>query len=72
MSHSNGAGNVSSKSLMSNTGVPSGEAKVPKFARWQSPQACTISPLVGPGARSAAMIAAEPRRNAKADWRMRS
>ena len=30
--------------------------------RWQSPQACTSSPVVGTAARSAAMTAAEPRR----------
>ena len=72
MSHSNGAGRVSSKSLTSNTGVPSGEAKVPKFARWQSPQACTHSPVVGVSARSAAMIAAAPRKNANGEARIRS
>ncbi len=72
MSHSNGAGSVSSKSLMSNTGVPSGEAKVPKFARWQSPEACTQIPVAGVSARSAAMIAAAPRKNANGDARIRS
>ena len=33
MSHSNGAGFVSSKSLMSNTSARSGDAKPPKFER---------------------------------------
>ena len=34
--------------------------------------ACTVSPLIGPVARSAAIMAAEPRRKAKGDWRIRS
>ena len=38
---------VSSKSLISKIGVPSGVAKVPKLCRWQSPQACTQRPLAG-------------------------
>jgi len=71
-SHSKGAGRVSSKSLTSKTGVPSSEAKVPKFARWQSPQDCTQRPLTGVSARSAAMMAAAPRRKVKGEGRIRS
>ena len=37
-----------------------------------SPQACTMAPVAGVGARSAAMTAAEPRRNAKGDSSMRA
>ena len=70
-SHSNGAGSVSSKSLTSNTGAPSGEAKAPKLARWQSPQDCTHRPLVGVSARSAAMTAAAPRMKVNGEARMR-
>ena len=61
-SHSQAPGSVSSKSLRPNTTLRSGVAKSPKFMRWQSPQACTSSPVVGTAARSAAMTAAEPRR----------
>ena len=50
-SHSNGAGRVSSKSLTSNTGRPSGEAKAPKLARWQSPQDCTRQATGGRGGK---------------------
>ena len=71
-SHSNGAGSVSSKSLTSNTALPSGEAKLPKLLRWQSPQDCTTIPLAGVAARSAAMTAAAPRRNASGEARIRS
>ena len=35
-------GSVSSKSLMSNTTLRSGVAKVPKLATWASPHACTV------------------------------
>ena len=72
MSHSNGAGSVSSKSLISKTGKPSGEAKVPKFAIWQSPPAWTHSPVIGVSARSVAMTAVAPRKKAKGEARMRS
>ena len=61
MSHSNGPGAVSSKSLMSNTIWRSGDAKPPKFARWASPTAWTRKPDWGPAAKSAAMITAAPR-----------
>ena len=37
-SHSQGAGYVSSKSLMSKMIRRSGVANAPKFIRWQSPQ----------------------------------
>ena len=38
MSHSQGPGSVSSKSLRSNTSCRSGEANTPKFDKWASPQ----------------------------------
>jgi hypothetical protein len=38
---------------------------MPKFSRWQSPQACTRSPVLGVVLRSCAMSAAEPRRKVK-------
>ncbi len=60
-SHSQGAGSVSSKSLMSKMTFRSGVAKPPKFIRWQSPQACTRSPVAGVRARSVAITAADPR-----------
>ena len=63
MSHSNGAGSVSSKSFRSKTRLRSGVAKNPKFERWQSPQASTRIPLVGVVDRSYAITAAAPRRN---------
>ena len=55
-SHSQGAGRVSSKSLMSKMMRRSGVAKPPKFDRWASPQACTRIPETGVDARSAAMM----------------
>ena len=61
MSHSHGAGSVSSKSLISKMIRLSGVAKAPKLRRWQSPQACTRSPLAGVFTRSAAMFKAAPR-----------
>src|SRR6185437_7573625 len=60
-SHSNGPGNVSSKSLMSKTRRRSGAWKTPKLERWASPQSCTRRPESGLAARSAAMIPAAPR-----------
>jgi len=60
-SHSQGAGIVSSKSLMSKISRRSGVAKPPKLSRWASPQAWTRRPVVGVWARSLAMIAAAPR-----------
>ena len=56
-SHSHGAGSVSSKSLMSKMMLRSGVAKPPKFSRWQSPHACTLMPVLGVRARSAAITA---------------
>ena len=52
MSHSQGAGKVSSKSFRSKTRLRSGVANRPKLDRWQSPHACTRMPLVGVVARS--------------------
>ena len=60
-SHSNGPGFVSSKSLMSNTSVRSGDANPPKFARCASPQHWTRKPESGVVARSDAMTIAAPR-----------
>jgi hypothetical protein len=60
-SYSNGPGRVSSKSLRSNTKSRSGEAKTPKFDKCASPHSWVISPAVGVGARSVAMILAAPR-----------
>ena len=71
-SHSHGPGSVSSKSLMSNTMLRSGVAKVPKFATCASPHACTVRPVTGVVARSIAMIAAPPRKKANGDAAMRS
>ena len=70
-SHSNGAGSVSSKSFTSKTRLRSGCAKIPKFERWQSPQASTSIPLLGDEPRSAAITAADPRRNANGEAAMR-
>ena len=47
ISHSKGAGRVSSKSLISKTRFRSGVANRPKLERWQSPQAWTRIPDVG-------------------------
>ena len=54
-SHSHGPGSVSSKSLMSKTRRRSGEAKMPKFDRWASPQACTVMPDARRGGEVAAI-----------------
>ena len=70
-SHSHGAGSVSSKSLMSNSSRRSGLAKPPKFAAWQSPHACTRIPVAGVLDKSHAITAAEPRKNANGDCRIR-
>jgi len=64
-SHSHGAGSVSSKSLISNSSRRSGLANPPKFAAWQSPHAWTRMRVAGLFARSKAISAAEPRKNAK-------
>ncbi|MNT89583.1 hypothetical protein D3C72_2303370 [compost metagenome] len=64
-SHSQGAGRVSSKSLMSKIRLRSGVANKPKFIRWQSPQAWTWMPVVGVAARSWAINPAEPRKKVK-------
>ena len=60
-SHSNGPGNVSSKSLTLKTSRRSGAAKTPKFERCASPQSCTCRSVCGVAARSPAMSAAPPR-----------
>ena len=70
-SHSHGPGRVSSKSLMSKTSRRSGEAKPPKFARCASPHSWASSPESGVGARSAAMIAAAPRKKANGEVAIR-
>jgi hypothetical protein len=49
------------KSLRSNTRLRSGEANMPKFDTWASPQHWTIKPDRGADARSAAMMFAAPR-----------
>ena len=66
-SHSHGPMDVSSKSLRSNTSRRSGLANTPKLARCASPQSWTLEPLTGDPARSAAMTAADPRRNANGE-----
>ena len=43
-SYSNGPGSVSSKSFRSNTSVRSGDANMPKFDRWASPQSWMVEP----------------------------
>lgn len=60
-SHSQGPGDVSSKSLMSNSRFRSGEASSRKFSRWASPHSWARIPESPVVARSAAMIAAAPR-----------
>ena len=66
-SHSHGPGSVSSKSLTSKTSRRSGLAYRPKLSRWASPQACTVIPVTGVPARSAAMPRAAPRKKANGD-----
>src|SRR5690242_11893185 len=44
-SHSQGAGKVSSRSLMEKITCLSGVAKPPKLQRWASPQHCTRIPV---------------------------
>jgi hypothetical protein len=70
-SHSHGAGRVSSKSLTSKTRRRSGEAQIPKFDRCASPQAWTVIPVTGAGARPVAMISAPPRKNANGEASIR-
>jgi hypothetical protein len=70
-SHSHGPGRVSSKSLTSITRRRSGAAKTPKFDRCASPQSWTRKPAEAVPARSAAMMAAPPRKNANSDATMR-
>ena len=60
-SHSQGPGSVSSKSFTSKITLRSGVAKVPKLATCASPHACTVRPVTGVIARSAAITAAAPR-----------
>ena len=60
-SHSHGPGSVSSKSLMSKSIWRSGDANRPKLERCASPHSCTVRPVRGKGAKSAAISAAEPR-----------
>jgi hypothetical protein len=49
----------------------SGDANAPKFMMWQSPHACTRNSVAGVPAKSNAISAAAPRRNAKGDCRIR-
>ena len=70
-SHSHGPGSVSSKSLMSNSSLRSGEPNTPKFDRWASPQSCTLMPDRGVDSRSAAMISAAPRKNVNGETSIR-
>jgi hypothetical protein len=70
-SHSNGPGNVSSKSLRSKRRSRSGDAKPPKLSRCASPDSCTVNPAVGVVARSCAITAAAPRKNASGEASMR-
>ena len=60
MSHSQGPGSVSSKSLVSKTSVRSGEAKSPKLLMWASPLAWTKMSERGVD-RSKAITAGVPR-----------
>ena len=59
-SHSNGPGSVSSKSRRSKESCRSGVAQSPKLRMWASPHSCTVRPLSGREARSAAITAAAP------------
>ena len=70
-SHSQGPTSVSSKSFRSKTRRRSGLAYTPKLARWASPQSWTVMLVLGVGARSPAITAAEPRRKAKGEASMR-
>ena len=70
-SHSHGPRDVSSKSLTSNTSRRSGLAKTPKLARCASPHSWTFEPISGVSARSLAMTAADPRRNANGEASIR-
>ncbi len=70
-SHSHGPGSVSSKSLMSKTTLRSGVANLPKLLTWASPHACTVRPVTGVVARSAAMMAAPPRKKANGEAAIR-
>mgnify|MGYP006974896277 CR=1 FL=1 len=60
-SHSQGAGSVSSRSLMEKMTFLSGVANPPKLHKWASPHACTNIPELGVLARSADILKAEPR-----------
>ncbi len=71
MSHSHGPGSVSSKSLMSNSILRSGDANTPKFDRCASPQSWTTMSDRGVSARSDAISKAAPRKNVNGDTSMR-
>jgi hypothetical protein len=68
---SQGPGMVSSKSLMSNTSLPSGAAYAPRLRTCASPQSWTVIPERGSRARSDAISTAAPRKNEKGDARIR-
>ncbi len=70
-SHSHGPRWVSSKSFMSNSRFRSGEANNPKLERCASPASWTVKPLVGVGARSAAIGSAAPRKNVNGETAIR-
>ena len=57
--------------MTSKTRERSGASKTPKLERWASPQSCTFNPEFGLAARSAAMIAAPPRKNGNAEATIR-
>ena len=71
-SHSQGPGRVSSKSLMPKTRLRSAVPNTPKFETCMSPQHWTVRPVTGVGARSPAITAALPRRNANGFASMRA
>ena len=59
-SHSQGAGRVSSRSLMAKMTRLSGVPRPRKLPKWASPQHCTRTPVAGVVARSTAMLSADP------------
>src|ERR1700704_3208361 len=70
-SHSNGPGSVSSKSRRSNDRLRSGVFHKPKLSTCASPHNCTVIPVFGVEARSAAITAAAPRKYVHGDAAIR-
>ena len=70
-SHSHGPGDVSSKSLRSNTSCRSGEANTPKLLTCASPLSWQARPENGVFARSPAITDAAPRKNANGEASIR-